>query len=328
MRLTSCLVLALAVAACDNAGSDLGLPPLPQGAIGVGFYFDRDGSGTQTAGDTVFAGARVSLLVAAGTDTIRSAVSGANGLAVFDSLPVGTYRVVVDRGLLGDSIGVVAGDTGTIVVTAAPGGNVGGRIIRLGYREVTVAEARQLSAGIRVYVRGIVLAPLQAYSDSSTFLGWGGASIRLPGSRHRPGRTGNNPGDSVIVLGTTAQRDGQPVLASGLIGTLGVTPAPVPVAIAIADVRTASGGTLDAALISVVGAVILDTTASGPDLLVRIGLQADTSVTAHVLIDAKQNAPRTIFRPGLAITVRGVLVPRGDGTWVIKPRGGGDVTIG
>ncbi|MBA2291732.1 MAG: hypothetical protein H0W15_04665 [Gemmatimonadales bacterium] len=328
MRIASCLVIALALAGCDNAGQDLGLPPLPQGAIGVGFYFDRDGSGTQTSGDTVFAGARVSLLAAAGTDTIRTAVSGSNGVAVFDSLPVGTYRVVVDRSALGDSIGVVVGDTGTIQVIAAPGGNAGARVIRLGYREVTIAEARQLAAGMRVYVRGIVQAPLQAYRDSSTFLASGGATIRLPGSRHRPGRTGNNPGDSVLVLGTTAQRDGQPVIASGLIGTLGVSAAPVPIVVTIPEARTARNGTLDAALVSVLGAVIVDTMASGPDLLVRIGLAADTTVTTDVIIDAIQNAPRSIFRPGLPITVRGVLVPRGDGTWVLKPRGGADVTIG
>lgn len=328
MRLKVCLAAALAVAGCNNAGRDLTLPPLAQGGIGVGFYFDRDGSGTQTNGDTVFVGARVSLLVAGGSDTIRTAVSGINGVAVFDSVPVGTYQVVVDRRALGDSIGVVVGDTGTIVVTAAPGGNVGGAVIRLGYREVTVAEARQLAPGMRVYVRGIVQAPRQVYRDSSTFLASGGATIRLPGSRHRPGRTGNNPGDSVLVLGTTAQLNGQPVITSGLIGTLGTTPAPVPVAIAIAEASNARGGTLDAALVSVVGAVILDTMASGPDLLVRIGLQADTTITADVIIDSIQNAPRTIFVPGRPITVRGVLVPRGDGTWVLKPRGGSDVTIG
>lgn len=328
MRITTCLLVVLAMAGCDNAGRDLVLPPLPQGAIGVGFYFDRDGSGTQTSGDTVFAGARVSLLVAAGTDTIRTAVSGSNGVAVFDSVPVGTYRVVVDRRALGDSVGVVVGDTGTIVVTAAPGGNTGARVIRIGYREVTVAEARQLAAGMRVYVRGIVQAPLQVYRDSSTFLASGGAYIRMPGSQPRPGRTGNNPGDSVLVLGTTAQRDGQPVIVSGLIGSIGVSAAPVPVVVTIAEARTARNGMLDAALVSVVGAVIVDTVASGPDLLVRIGLATDTTVTTDVIIDSIQNAPRTIFRPGLPITVRGVLVPRGNGTWVLKPRGGGDVTIG
>ena len=201
-------------------------------------------------------------------------------------------------------------------------------IVRLGYREVTVAEARQLAGGMRVYVRGIVQAPLQVYRDSSTFLASGGATIRLPGSRHRPGRAGNNAGDSVLVLGTTGQRDGQPVVLNGLIGTLGVSPPPVPTVVTIPEARTARGGMLDAALVSVTGAVIVDTLASGPDLLVRIGLATDTTITTDVIIDSAQNAPRTIFRPGLPITVRGVLVPRGDGTWVLKPRGGGDVTIG
>ena len=125
MRVTQFIVLILAVASCDNAGRDLILPPLPQGGIGVGFYFDRDGSGTLTNGDTVFAGARVSLLSAGGIDTIRTAVSDSNGIASFDSLTVGSYRVIVDRRALGDSVGVVVGDSAVIVVTAGPGGAPG-----------------------------------------------------------------------------------------------------------------------------------------------------------------------------------------------------------
>ena len=60
---TAVILLATLVAGCDNAGEGLGLPVLPEGTIGVGLYFDRDGSQTQTAGDTVFAGARVSLRI-------------------------------------------------------------------------------------------------------------------------------------------------------------------------------------------------------------------------------------------------------------------------
>ena len=316
------------LAACDNAGENLQLPPLPFGTIGVGVYFDADGSGTQTTGDQLFAGARVSLLAAGGIDTIRTAVSGVNGVAQFDSVPVGTYRVVIDRAALGDTVGVAVGDTGTIRITAAQGGSVGSRVVRLGYSEVTIGDARMLPPGRRVYVRGIVHTPMQVFRDSSSFISGSTGSIRITGARHRPGRTGNNAGDSVMVLATTGTRDGQPVLVDGLVGTLAALTAPTPQVISVATSRTADGGALDAAFVTVVGAIIVDTSAAGPDFLVQIRDPNDAAIVGHVMIDAKLAAPHTIFKPGQPITVRGALVPRGDGTWMIKPRGANDVTIG
>ena len=322
-----CASVALLGAACDNAGETLVLPPLPNGGIAVGVFLDRDGSLTESAGDTVFAGARVSLLVSGGTDTIRTVTTGANGIATFLDVPVGTYRVVVDRAALGDSIGVVVGDTGTIRILAQQDSTVGGRIVRLGFREVTLAEARTLPAGLRVFVRGRVLSPLQVFRDSSSFISNGGASIRITGARHRPGRTGNNLGDSVIVLATTGTRDGQPVLINGLIQTLGENPGPIAIPVTISEARTAKAGTLDAAFITVVGARIIDTAAAVLDFRLRSADPSDTTTTVNVIIDALLNAPRTIFRPGFPITVRGVLVPAGDGTFMIKPRNAGDIVL-
>ncbi len=328
LKFAAPLLLAGLALGCDNAGEGLGLPALPEGTIGVGLFFDRDGSQTQTAGDTVFAGARVSLLVAGGTDTIRTVTSGADGVALFENVPVGRYRVVVDRAALADSGGVVVGDPGTVRILASSGNTTGGRVVRLGSREVSIAEARMLAPGARVYVRGVIHTPLQVFRDSSSFMSSAGNSIRITGARHRPGRTGNNPGDSVLVLGTSGVRDGQPVIIDGLIGTLGIVSAPLPTSVTVAEVRTARGGTLDAAFVTLAGAVIADTSTAGVDFIVRISDAATPSITAEVVIDANLLGPRTVFKPTLPISVRGVLVPKGDGTWVLKPRGGSDVTIG
>jgi len=317
MRAPFLFVALLALGACDNAGRELTLPPVAQGGILVGFYLDRDASGTLTPADTVFAGARVALLAAQGTDTIRTAVSGANGVATFTDVPVGTWRVLVDRAAFGDSIAVVVGDTGTIRLLATTDSIAGARTIRLGYQEVTPAEARSLPAGRRVFVRGRVLAGLQFFSDSSTFLSGGGGTLRVTGATHRPGRAGNNPGDSVAVLGTTGTLLGQPVLLGGLVATLGEGPAPIATAVTLAEARVAVGGTLDAALVQLPEATIVDTASTPQGFDITI---ASASDTARVRIDSKLNINSLAFAPGRLLTTRGILIPNGDGTWLVRPR--------
>lgn len=326
LRAAVLLTLAL-LAACDNAGKALVLPPLPSGAIGVFLYLDRDGSQSYTTGDTVFAGARVALLAPGGVDTIRIATSSAQGVATFDSVPVGTYRVAVDRRALGDSIATVLGDSGTVRILGQSDSLLSARAVRLSFAEVSIAQARLLPAGRRVFIRGRVLSAMQYFRDSTSFIRDGTGYLRIIGSRHRPGRTGNNLGDSVSVLGTTGTRQGQPVLINGLFATLAEGPAPLPIPVSVAEANSAKGGTLDAALVVVTGAKINDTTTTLPDFLVRIAEATDASVRADVVLDSLLAAPATLFRPGLTITVKGVLLPRGNGTWFLKPRGGGDIAL-
>lgn len=325
-RLAVSLSLVL-LAACDNAGEKLLLPAFPTGAIGVAVYLDRDGSGTFTSGDTVYAGARVALLAAAGVDTIRIATTGAQGTAGFDSVAVGSYRVAVDRHALGDTIATVSGDSGTIRIVAQTDSAVGTRQIRLSYREATIAEARAMPAGRRIMVRGKVLSAMQYFRDSTSFIKDATGYLRITGSRHRPGRTGNNQGDSVTVLGTTGSSLGQPVLVNGLFASLAEGAAPVAIVVSVADANTAMGGTLDAALVQVTRAKISDTLPQLPDFLVRIADSTNAAVLADVVLDSLLGLNSTFFRPGLTMTTKGVLVPRGNGTWILKPRGGGDIIL-
>ena len=325
-RLAIPLTLALA-AACNNAGEPLVLPPLPTGGIGVFLYLDRDGTGTYTAGDTVYAGARVALLAPGGIDTIRIATSNAQGIAGFDSVTVGSYRIAVDRRALGDTIATVAGDSGTIRIIAQSDSATAARLIRLSYNEVTIAQAKALPAGRRVMVRGRVLSALQYFRDSTAFIKDATGYLRITGARHRPPRLGNNVGDSVTVLGTTGVSLGQRVLINGLFGSLLDGPAPVAILVTVAEANTAKGGTLDAALVQVTRAKISDTLPQLPDFLVRIADSVDAAVRADVVLDSLLGLPSTFFRPGLTITTKGVLVPRGNGTWILKPRGGADIVL-
>ena len=322
------LLLALiAVAACTNAGETLTLPPLAVGAIGVGVFFDRDGSLTPTLLDTTVTGVRIALLAPTGQDTLRIATTNANGVATFDSVPIGSYRIVVDRRALADSVGVVAGDTGVVRLIASTDSIQSSRVIRLGYLEVSLAAARLLPAGRRVLVRGKVVAPLQDFRDSTAFLVDTSGALRVTDARPRFGGAGNNIGDSVLVLGTTAEQAGQAVLSGGLFLTYGPGLAPLPQLVTVPDAINAKGGTLDAALVQLTGIVIRDTVSSGPDFVVKVADPVTPAVTVTVLIDQVLNAPRSIFPPGRTGTFRGVLVPQGDGTWVLKPRGPLDIIL-
>jgi hypothetical protein len=319
--------LTALITGCSNAGEDLTLPPLRDGGIVVGLYLDRDGNGTFTPLDTVFRGVRVALLAAGGVDTIQVVISDSTGTALFTPLPIGSYRVVVDRAALGDSIGTVVGDSGTIRLLARNDSLGASLLVRLSYDEVTIAEARALPAGRRVMIRGIVLSPLQAFRDASMFLRDGTGTLRITAATHRPGRTGNNFGDSVAVLGTTGTSLGQPVLVGGLVSSLGQGTVVTPTAVSVAELRTARGGLLDAAFVLVTGAKITDTATVASDFRVGFLDAADSASRAAALFDSVLQAPPLLFVEGRSITVRGMLVPRGDGTWWIKPRTGSDVTI-
>ncbi len=318
---------ALLIAGCGNAGEDLVFPAFPEGGIAVGLYLDRDGTGTFTSLDTTFAGVRVALFAAGGVDTVRTSLTNASGVATFAPLPVGTYRIVVVRASLGDTIPVVVGDTGTIRILARPDSAGASRIVRLGYQEATVAEARAMAPGRRVMVRGVVTSPMQALRDSTMFLKDGTGFLRVTQARHRPGRTGNNFGDSVAVLGTTGSSLGQGVLLGGLVSSLGQGPAPTAEVITVEEARTARGGALDAALVQVVGTKVVDTASVTPDFRVTFASASDSMIRATALFDSLLQAPAVIFVFGRTMTVRGVLQPRGDGTWMIRPRAGSDLTL-
>ena len=317
VTLAAAASLLVLTTACDNSGQSLAYPELTTGQIVVGVYLDRDGSLTETAADTIVSGVRVALLTATGTDTLRIATTQPDGIARFTDVPLGSYRVRVDREALPDTLPVVVGDTGIMRILALPDSAGASRLVRLGYREVTIAEARAMAPGQRVFIRGIVLATLQSFRDSSTHLASGGSFIRVTGATHRPGRTGNNLGDSVIVLGTTGTNAGQPVMRGGLVGTVTERLAPIPLPITLADAITANNGTLDAALVELPIATITDTATVTPDYRVRMAVGTDTLT---VILDQLLNVQRSNFIPGRLLNARGVLVPNGDGTWFLKPR--------
>ena len=320
-------VLLAGLVACSNAGAKLTLPNLASGGIAVGVYLDRNGTHALDKGDTVLAGVRLALLVPGGSDTLRTATTNDQGVATFDSLSIGTYRLVVDRLAAGDSIGTVAGDTGVVRLTGNPDSLARSRLIRLGFAELSIAEARTQPAGRRVLIHGKVVSPRQAFRDSSAFVLDTSGSIRITGAVGQPGSAGNNIGDSVLVLGTTGQEEGQGVLIGGLFTTISGGLAPLPKLLSVTAARTADGGAADAELVQLSNVVITDTISATPDFILKVADPGTPDVTITVLLDQLLNAPRSLFPPGRTGTFRGVLIPVGDGTWILKPRGALDIIL-
>ncbi len=313
-----------AAAACSNAGSDLGLTPTAERTVVVRAFIDRDGSGSLTGADTTYTGARVSLRPAGGGKVIVTVTTSALVPVLLGPVPVGRYSVTADPGSIGDSLLVGLVDPALLVLNSNPDPPEVPVLVRLEYPSLSLQEVRQGTPGRRVMVRGLILAGVQSFRDTTSHLQDISGFLRLTRVQLRGGLTGNSPGDSVTVIGTISARNGQPTLDQAIITLVGSRPAPVPRFLSTLVAAGAQGGTLDAALVQVDGATITDTATVAPDF--RVGVN-DGSGGLVVLLDAQGGYNRSLFEPGRRVTVRGVLVPVGPGQWQLKPRNPGDVTI-
>lgn len=326
-RLTA-LLAAGVLGACVSAGSDLGFGPDETRVVGVVIYLDRDGSRTPTPVlDTLYRGARVALFVRGSVDTFKTATTNTLGTALFAGVPLGQYRVAIVPASIGDSIEVQAlrvGVVDTNEVRVTFGDDTTFAEGRLGYPEFSVREARNLPLGRRVFIRGVILAGVQSFRDTTSHVSDSSLAIRLTRVALKGGLTANNPGDSVSVLGVTASRAGQPTLDNATISRFATRPEPVPLPVSTGTASTASNGVLDAALIRLTGATISDTATVSPDFRVTI---SDGTGSLRMILDANIAFPRSQFIPGRSMQAVGVLVPDGVGGWVIKPRQLGDVLL-
>ena len=95
--------VAVAVIGCENSGSNRVLGIEATGDV-VGFvYFDNNANREFDAGDGAVGGVEIVLLASGTGDTIASASSDDLGVFSLAGVPVGVYRVVVDKTTVGDS---------------------------------------------------------------------------------------------------------------------------------------------------------------------------------------------------------------------------------
>lgn len=311
-RAACALLLALA-AACDD-------PPQPlrveaPGSVSGLVYLDRDGDGKLGGPDLPFAGAEV-LLAAPGLagDAARD-TSDAQGLYTMEA-PVGRYRVRLGAGL-GDSVHL-AGPVDTVVTVSIT--DVPTVVVGVTYPKHTVAEARALPAGRRVFVDGIVTA---VFGDT-VHVEAGGRALRA--ARVLAGGLVNGaelPGDSVRLLGRTAVLGGQPALDGTTLFPLAARPAPAPVVLRSGAAAAADAGARDAARVRVDSATIVDTVTVAGESLLRVD---DGSGPLEVRLGAGVRFGLTAFVPGAVLTVTGTLVPSG-GAWRLRPTALEDLEI-
>src|SRR5687768_6217739 len=140
------------------------------------------------------------------------AVSTATGTFVADALPVGDYNVVVESGTVPDSVRLVrvspdpaAFDTTKAHISASDTTAVQ---IVLGHPTVSVAGARALPVGRRVFIEGVTLNAWTTYGDSTLHVADSTGVIRAT----RVAFVAVSSGQRVRVLGTTDVRDGQGTL--------------------------------------------------------------------------------------------------------------------
>ena len=286
-------------------------------------------------------------------DTVTTAVAGAAGAGVLDAgfVRIDSARITDTTTAAGDFVVTVNDGSGPLAVLfdqdvafipeqfLVPGADlaVSGLLVVAGpgvwqlkprsdadvdvtVPVISVAEARMSSVGDLVFVDGVALNDLAAFADSTLHIADTSGAIRA--TRVRPANI--LPGDSVRLIGTIANRDGEPVIDLPRAFLLAVSRVPPAQRVTSMTAGNGGGGTLDAALVRVPNATISSTATVAGDFVLTVD---DGSGVLEVVLDVDIGFFLVPLVPSVVIDVTGVLVPTGSGAWQLKPRNGGDVVI-
>jgi len=255
------LALSVVISSCsdaDLAGRILFVDA--EGAVIGAVYQDRNGNEVPDASDDAVQGLEIRLYVAGTQSLSGSDTTDANGVFVVDHVPVGRLRLEADSTFLGDSLVVFDFDDAELTLHAGDTLTV---TMGVTFPSFTLADARSLPEGKKGFVEGIVLNSRNPFDDGALHLQAGETYLRVLGTSRAVALF---PGDSVRILGWTAREAGQPVLQAAepfLLAQLVVSPRPLEVTTATA--MTADDGLIDAALVRIRDAGIVDTaTVTGP----------------------------------------------------------------
>jgi hypothetical protein len=327
MRSPLHLLMATVVilAACGADGDPI-TSVTATGTIGGLAYVDRDGNGLLDPDDTPLPGIGIRVVSVGSQATVATSSTGPAGLFVVRNVPVGRYRIVVDDATVPDSLRVLGVDSAAVTVSADD--SVGVRV-RTSYPTVTTAAARGMTPGARFFIIGVVTSAWPTFGDSTVHLRDATGSIRAT----RTEFSGAAPGDAVRLLGTRSTRDGQPTVTFARVFVTAPGEPPVPLDIGTAAAATASNGILDAALVRVRNAAVLQaSTLPSGDMLLIVN---DGSGEVRILLDRRSSARITLPPPDedtgrypVRLDATGVLVPvPGGAGWQLKPRVQDDLNL-
>ena len=309
--LLSTLLLGAAalLAGCESKGNVLEVNAT--GTVAGGVYRDLNGNGLLDAStDQPFRNLEVRLVTPGSGAVVARGVTDTAGVYRIRDVPSGRYQVSVDPARLGDSlqaaplpeITVVPDSTVTVTVPVS-------------FPRLTVAEARAVPAGRRVFVEGLVVA---AYGDTA-HVSSGGRAIRATRLQSPSSiDLGNLPGDSVRVLGTTGRFRGQPILDNATLFVLtSIISLPAPSVLTTSAAAAAGGGTLDGVQVQVRNVTLVDTVNAEGRSFLRLD---DGSGPVDVHIGSGIAFANSRFIPGLVVNLTGVVVPgTPEGRWWLRP---------
>lgn len=323
LRLGAVLAIAIASVACEEDGAHT---PLTVGATGTveGFLFlDLNGDGQAGGGDEGVEGWTVRLRPPAGGGSFGTAVTDTAGFFAFKEVPIGGAVLDFDESLLGDTLELFGLDLDPFSLGAGETLD-----LRPGLRFMTfeLAEVGALEPGIPLFTSGIALNSLNS-AVRSLHIRLGDEYLRIEDITP----TAIQPGDSVRVRGRTTRQAGQLYLDEGAVFRQRITGVvPQPVIVSTEDADGAKGGVLDAALIQIDSAVVLEV-----DLLdnddVRVVIDDGTG-PVEVLMRAFLGMDDDDFVPDSTYLerTRGLLVPYDDGgdtRWRVLPRTRSDFRV-
>src|SRR5437660_375875 len=334
LRLAAVVGAVGVLLSCSNAGQDRVLAIPGTGIVRGVTYFDRNGNFVPDFGgaDTAFSGIRVQLLAQGTSDTVAKGVSDATGQFRFEGVPVGHYTLSVDTtAIAGDTVRVTRIDTA--VVNLEPNDSPFVKIA-ISYPHLAVRQARLAPLGHRVFVVGIALSggffnagsqSFGIFGDTTLYLADTSQAIRETNVRSGVFVSAPGGGDSLRLLGTRSNRDGQPTIDNVTVFVLlaGASQPPVRTLTTVVA-ATANADSADAALVKVQNALIQDTAtvAGNRRLTVDDGSGAlEVRLDTIVGFKAAQLASDTV---GGKIDAVGILVPVSAGVWRLKPRSTGD----
>jgi hypothetical protein len=247
------------------------------------------------------------------------------GFFSIQRVPVGRVEFRLDPTFLGDSLRVVDLDTNRFTLAASDTASL---VVGVAYPAYSVADARSRPHGSPLFLTGTVLTPRFTSANGTVFIRGAGKAVRITRVPSVP----LLPGDSIRVRGHISTTSGQPTVEALGVFTLfgsGITPAAIP--LSTSEASHARNGALDADLVQVINAMVVDTTSVDADRLVTIN---DGSGPLVVRLTGGLGVPAASLRPGISTLsfARGTLLftsPESGGTprWVLLPRAASDLLV-